>query len=247
MEGVPKAEMVPADNLLLNIQAIKEEEVIPYIEKAYQITEQSLKAALEVAAPGKKEWELEAAARSHMVLAGAEGTPYPAWVCSGPNTRLSLCRSTSRAINTNELVQLTIGAKYMGYCGNMCRPFSIGKMPDKARDMAKVALESIDYVLDTVKPGVNSSDVFKGYHGILSKYGYQDYTLYGPAHGTGSSEVEGLWLSEASDFIIQPNMLFNIDIWLSDNHNGLRFEDGILVTQTGVKELTSFRREVIEL
>lgn len=246
-EMLPQSEIVHADQLLLEIQAVKEKEVIPYIEKAYNITEQALTAALNSAEVGKKEWELEAAARSHMVLAGAEGTPYPNWVCSGPNTRLSLCRSTNKAIAKDELAQLTIGAKYMGYCGNMCRPFAIGKFPTKAKDLAKVALESIEYVLETVKPGVNSSDVFKGYHSILSKYGYQEYTLYGPAHGTGSSEVEGLWLSENSNFIIKPNMLFNIDIWLSDNSYGLRFEDGILVTETGIKELTTFKREVIEL
>ena len=150
-DAFPQAQMVSADQLLLKVQAIKDDQEIPYIEKAYQITEQSLMAALDIARPGIKEWELEAAARSAMVLAGAEGTPYPNWVCSGPHTTLSLCRSTDRAIGQNELVQLTIGAKYMGYCGNMCRPFALGQFPAKAKDMAKVALESIEYVLDTVK------------------------------------------------------------------------------------------------
>jgi Xaa-Pro aminopeptidase len=43
------------------------------------------------------------------------------------------------------------------------------------------------------------------------------------------------------------NMVFNIDIWLSDGENGLRYEDGILVTKSGIRELTSYRREVIIL
>jgi Xaa-Pro aminopeptidase len=59
--------------------------------------------------------------------------------------------------------------------------------------------------------------------------------------------VEGLWLGREADFTIQPNMLFNIDIWLSDGEHGLRFEDGVLVTTDGLRELTSFRREAIEL
>jgi Xaa-Pro aminopeptidase len=42
-------------------------------------------------------------------------------------------------------------------------------------------------------------------------------------------------------------MLFNVDIWLSDGTHGLRYEDGILVTETGIKELTSYRREAIIL
>ncbi len=246
-KACPNTEMVSGDNLILDIQAIKQDEEIPYIIEAYRITEKSLMTALEEARPGKREWELEAKARSEMVLMGAEGTPYPPWVCSGPNTRLSLCRSTDRPIGQDELVQLTIGSKYMGFCGNMCRPFAIGKFPAKAKKLAEVALEAMDYVLDTIRPGIDSWKLFEGYYNILSKYGYQDYTLYGPAHGTGSSEVEGLWLSKESDFTIMPNMLFNIDIWLSDNEHGLRFEDGILITGDGVKELTSYRREVIEI
>lgn len=243
----PGAEFVNADNLLLNIQAIKTQAELPYIEEAYRITEESLKTALESAEPGKKEWEIESAARIKMLEMGAEGTPYPNWVCSGDNTRLSLCRSTDKAIKENELVQLTIGAKYMGYCGNMCRPFVIGKTPSAVRKLMEVALEAVNYTLDAVKPGVAAADVFDGYYKILAKYRYEDFTLYGPAHGTGSSEVEGLWLAKNASFVIKEGMLFNIDIWLSDGKNGLRYEDGIFVTEKGIKELTSFRREIIEL
>jgi Xaa-Pro dipeptidase len=172
---------------------------------------------------------------------------YPAWVCSGPHSPLSLCRSTDRPIERDELVQFTFGAKYMGYCGNMCRPFFIGKPPAPARQLAEVALEAICYAIDTIRPGMPAGQVFGGYHAILSRYGYEEFTLYGPAHGTGSSEVEGLWLSQHADFVIQPNMLFNVDIWLSDGTYGLRYEDGVLVTRDGLRELTSYRREVIVL
>ena len=42
-------------------------------------------------------------------------------------------------------------------------------------------------------------------------------------------------------------MLFNIDIWLCDGTYGMLYEDGVLVTEDGLRELTSWRREVIEL
>lgn len=241
------AEIVPADDLLLRVQRIKSEEEIPYIIEAYRITEEAMKVTLDAAQPGKREWELEAIARSAMVLSGAEGMSYPAWVCSGPNTYQSLCRSTDRAIEKNELVQFTFGAKYMGYCGNMCRPFSIGPPSEAARKLMDVALEAMHYAIGAIRPGVPACEVFKGYYDILAGYGYQNFTLYGPAHGTGSSEVEGLWLAEKDDFVIQPNMLFNVDIWLSDGKHGLRFEDGLLVTENSIRELTDYRREAIIL
>jgi Xaa-Pro aminopeptidase len=245
--AAPRAEFVPADDLLLRVQMIKTAAEIPYIVEAYRITEAAVKAALRAARPGRCEWELEAVARSKMVRSGAEGMSYPAWVCSGPTTPLSLCRSTGRAIKAGELVQLTFGAKYMGYCGNMCRPFAIGSMPTPARRLAEVALEAMEYALANIRPGTRGGDLFDGYYQILARHGYENFALYGPAHGTGSSEVEGLWLSKSADFVIQPNMLFNVDIWLSDGKYGLRYEDGVLVTQTGLRELNPYRRQVIIL
>jgi Xaa-Pro aminopeptidase len=245
--AAPKAELVPADDLILKVQSRKDPVEIPYIVEAYRITEEAMKAALAEARPGKREWELEAAAHSTMLALGAEGTPYPPWVCSGPTSPLSLCRSTDRAIQPDELVQFTFGAKYMGYCGNMCRPFGIGSVPKAARKLMEVALEAVHYALGAIRPGVPASTVFRGYHEILSRYGFEELTLYGPAHGTGHSEVEGYWLAEQAGFVIEPNMLFNIDIWLSDGAWGLRFEDGVLTTKDGLRELTSYRREIIIL
>lgn len=246
-QALPGAELLPGDELLLRVKAVKSDVELPYIREAYWITEEAMKTALAAAKPGKREWELEAVARSKMLELGAEGMPYPAWVCSGPRTPLSLCRSTGREIQARELVQFTFGALYMGYCGNMCRPFAIGKVPASAKKLMDVALQAMEYALKAIRPGVRAGDVFDGYYEILSRYGFEQFTLYGPAHGTGHSEVEGLWLAKKADFTIQPNMVFNIDIWLCDGTCGLRYEDGVLVTRNGSEELTGYRREVIVL
>jgi Xaa-Pro aminopeptidase len=246
-KAAPEAEFVPADDVLLRTRAIKSEYEMAVIRKAYRITEQAMIDALEGASEGLTEWEIEAQAHVTMRLMGAEGTSYPIWVCSGPNTRQSLCRSTHRRIKRNELVQLTFGARYMGYCGNMCRPFSIGEPPKKARKLMSVALEGLEGAIANIRPGVAARDVFQSYHDTLARYGYEEFTLYGPAHGTGTSEVEGLWLGAGSDLIIQPGMQFNADVWLSDGEYGLRYEDGILITEDGIEELTSYRREIIIL
>jgi Xaa-Pro aminopeptidase len=246
-EFAPDAEFVPADNLLLKIQSVKSDIEIPYIEKAYQITEEVMKYSINNVSAGMSEWEVSNAAFSKMLELGAEGTPYPAWVCSGKNTRLSLCRSTNKTLNKDELIQFTFGSKYMGVCGNMCRPLAIGKMPPQAKELARIALEATSNTVKALKPGVKASDIFKIYYKLLSDHDLKENTLYGPAHGIGTSEVEGLWLSENADFIIQPNMCLSIDIWLTKDFYGMRYEDGFLITETGIRELSSFKREIIEL
>jgi Xaa-Pro aminopeptidase len=246
-KAAPQAEIIPADDVLLRVRAIKSAYEMAVIRRAYWITEQAMMDALDSVTEGLAEWEIEAQAHATMRGMGAEGTSYPIWVCSGPNTHQSLCRSTNRRIRRNELVQLTFGARYMGYCGNMCRPFSIGAPPERARELMSVALEAVEGALRDIHPGVPARDVFKNYHNTLARYGFEEFTLYGPAHGTGTSEVEGLWLGAGSDTIIQPGMQFNIDVWLSDGEYGLRYEDGILVTEDGIEELTAYRREIIIL
>ncbi len=246
-EAAGDAQIVPADDVLLRVRAIKSDYEIAAIRQAYWITEQAMIDALNALAEGQAEWEIEARAHATMHRLGAEGTSYPIWVCSGPNTRQSLCRSTNRRIRSHELVQLTFGARHLGYCGNMCRPLAIGKAPDRARALMSVALEGMQGALRDIRPGVPAQTVFQNYHATLARYGFEQFTLYGPAHGTGSSEVEGLWLGAGSATTIQPGMQFNVDVWLSDGEYGVRYEDGILVTADGIEELTSFRREVIEL
>ena len=246
-DAAPNAELVPADDVLLGVRAIKSDYELAVIRKAYWITEQAMIDAMTTAREGMPEWEIEAIAHITMKRLGAEGTSYPIWVCSGPNTHQSLCRSTDRRIHRDELVQLTFGAKYMGYCGNMCRPFVIGTAPPRARELMAVALEGVNAALEDIRPGVSAKEVYQHYHDILARYGFEEFTLYGPAHGTGTSEVEGLWLGAGSDTIIQPNMQFNVDVWLSDGEYGMRYEDGLIVTADGIEELTSYRREIIEL
>lgn len=244
-EGSGGAEIVPADEVLLKVRSIKSENEIKLLEEAYRITEEAMKEALSYAEEGRMEWEIEAKARSVMYSLGAEGTSYPVWVCSGPNTKLSLCRSTDRKVGKNELVQLSLGAKYKGYCGNMCRPFVIGKPSDNVKELMEVGLESEQKAIESIGPGLKAAEVYRIFKDILDKYGLGEFALYGPAHGTGMQECEGPWLDDKSGITIQPNMVFNVDIWLSDGEAGLRYEDGIWVTETGVKELTTYRREII--
>ncbi len=167
------------------------------IRKAYWITEQAMIDAMTTACEGMPEWQIEAAAHITMKRLGAEGTSYPIWVCSGPNTRQSLCRSTDRRIRRNELVQLTFGAKYMGYCGNMCRPFAIGAAPPRARELMAVALEGVNGALRDIRPGVPAKDVFQNYHDTLIALRFRGIHTLRPGardrHIRGGGIVAGRW------------------------------------------------------
>lgn len=121
IQGASGAEIIIADNILSELKAIKSKVEIELLRRAFRITEEGMKAAIGMVKPGVAEWEIEAKWRSVIYECGAEGTSFPVWVTSGKNTYQSLCRSTDRIISQNDLVQLTFGAKYNGYCGQGSR------------------------------------------------------------------------------------------------------------------------------
>jgi Xaa-Pro aminopeptidase len=247
IKGAKGAEFVLADELLMKVRWFKSINEVAVLKEAYRITEKGMKEALNIVKPGVSEWEIEARWRSVVYGLGAEGTSYPIWVTSGPRTYQSLCRSTDRIIGENDIIQLTFGAKYNGYCGNLCRPVVLGNGPARHMKMQEIALEALNEALSDMGPGIPFSVVYDHFHERLSRNGFSGLALYGPAHGTGMQECEGPWVDNRSSFVMQASMVFNVDIWIADEKYGVRFEDGVLITENGLEMLTGFCREIIRM
>ena len=243
--AAPEAQYVNGDEIMMKAHWYKSTREVDVLREAYRITDEAARKTIQMIRPGVAEWEIEAEWRAHAYKMGAEGVSYPIWITSYPTTYQSLCRSTERKITDNDMVQLTVGAKFNGYCGNLCRPIILGKIPEKHMDMIRVAQECLVETKEIMKPGIPFAQVYDAFQARLGKNGYGNMSLYGPAHGTGLSECEGPWVDNRTDMIVKPNMTFNIDIWITDGQYGVRFEDGIAVNEKGIESLTSFAPDPI--
>jgi Xaa-Pro aminopeptidase len=60
-------------------------------------------------------------------------------------------------------------------------------------------------------------------------------------------EVEAPWMETNSTYLLKPNMTFQIDSFVSGSTFGLRWEKGIVVTETGCESLCNPIGDIIEL
>ena len=92
--------------------------------------------------------------------------------------------------------------------------------------------------IDQVKPGVQASQIAKDFYKYFCDNGYKDNFVYGPLHGTGMIEVEAPWCETSSEYELKPNMLYQVDTFISADTFGVRWEKGIAVREGGCEILS---------
>jgi Xaa-Pro aminopeptidase len=83
---------------------------------------------------------------------------------------------------------------------------------------------------------------------VIAKYGYGDHFGHSTGHGLGMEVHEAPRLSRLSDTILTPGMVVTVEpgIYLP-GFGGVRIEDDIVITESGIKILTSSPKELIIL
>ena len=237
--------IVPADDMIRPIFMKKSAEEIACIKAAALASEAGFKAILENIRPGMTESELCGIATAAMTAAGAEATGYPVWCCSGPNSNQAISRPTMRKVQCGEIIHFSIGAKVEGYSASIGRPVVLGHCPDEIRKFLQVGLDAANMTFDVMQAGVKAGDAATKVHDYIRAQGYGDAILYGPAHGCGQMECEYPFLETNSEYLLEADMTFMQDMFLHRNGMGFRWEDGLLVKESGPAEmLSSFGRQI---
>ena len=71
--------------------------------------------------------------------------------------------------------------------------------------------------------------------------------FFGSCHAIGMLEVEQPWMVSTSDYDLQKYMTFQADTFFYDHDFGLRWENGVAITDSGVEKLSSKFMKVIEI
>jgi Xaa-Pro aminopeptidase len=238
MAALPGVEWVDAERTVSQLRAVKTAAEVAVIRYAYRLAELGLHAAVDAIRPGVMESEIAAEAEAAMRRAGAEGTGIDTIVASGPNSRPILARATSRRVEANDLVLLTVAPRYQGYHGAIGRPVLVGNAPADAERALDAACRAQETCYQMMRAGVEGRAVEKAGRAVMAEAGLAQYFLYSGLHSVGVIEFEPPIFGPSSPATLEENMVISIDIPVFNAAwGGLRVEDGFLITRTGAERL----------
>ena len=151
-------------------------------------------------------------------------------------------------------VMADMSGNYTAYQTDMTRVFSIGKLPDRAYRVHRVALEIQAPMERTAKPGVSCAELYRDALAMAGQEGLKDCFMGTHlqakfvGHGVGLEINELPVLTTRSKDILQPGMTFAFEPkFVLAGIGAVGIENTFLVTDSGVEKMTLLDENIIEL
>ena len=237
-EAFPKAEIVDAGKIMVELRRVKSENELACLREGYRIADLATQAVMQEIRPGMTELQAVGIAQRVVYENGAEYEGLPMYVFSEASTRHAISRSSYREFQKGDIVQLNLSAKIDGYSAAIGYPICLGTLEGQRRDIVQFCREAHAWSEKQVKAGVWAADIAKGFYKYFVDHGYEKNYVYGPLHGTGIIEVEAPWCETSSTYNLEPNMTFQVDTYISSDTFGVRWEKGIAVKEGGYEVLS---------
>ena len=247
-ETFPKAQLIVCNDIMVELRSIKSANEIACMKEGFRIIEVATDEVIKALKPGVTELQMVGVAQKVIYEQGAEYEGLPMYVFSESSTRHAISRSTYKVIGKNDIVQLNLSAKIDGYSPAIGLPVFMGKAEGEKKEIVEFCLKMHDWTTENLKAGIKADVVPKQFLQMFKDAGYEKNYVYGPCHGTGMIEVEAPWMETSSDYILKPNMTFQIDTFVSGSTFGCRWEKGCAITEDGIDSYTDYlKKGLVEL
>ncbi|MGH9373108.1 MAG: aminopeptidase P N-terminal domain-containing protein, partial [Vicinamibacterales bacterium] len=138
------------------------------LRKSVSISSDAHRAGMKAAAPGKFEYEVEAAIEEVYMRNGAMSWGYPSIVGSGPNATILHYSKSSRKMESGDLLLVDAAASYQGYTGDITRTYPVdGTFTRDQRDIYEIVLAAQEAGMRAARAGAQASDVQKACDDVL--------------------------------------------------------------------------------
>jgi Xaa-Pro aminopeptidase len=245
------AEVVDIGVNLRAMRMIKQSEEVQAIQKAIDITAETIKAvtAPEQMSNYKFEYEIEADLGAGFRKRGAAGHGFEPIVAAGANGCTLHYVENSGKLGGNDLIVIDVGAQYEQYSADITRTIARGVVSRRQREVYDAVLDVQAHATSLLKPGVTLREYenqVRGYMGqklqqlkLVNSNDPAEMRHYYP-HAT--THFLGLNVHDVGDYEqpLQPGMVMTVEpgIYIPEEAIGVRIEDDILITEEGIKVLS---------
>ncbi|GKT02592.1 M24 family metallopeptidase [Furfurilactobacillus entadae] len=179
---------------------------------------------------------LDAWMRDH----GATHASFETIVASGVRAAEPHGAATTKPLALGGLVTVDFGYYVDEYTSDMTRTFALGTPAPELVTIYKAVQTANEAVINAVKPGVTGPMLDQTGRELIENAGYGAAFNHGMGHGIGLSIHEmPVSYSAMSDYVAQTNEILTVEPGIYvPGLGGVRIEDDVLVTATGVEILT---------
>lgn len=242
------AKIIPTKESKLTTQRmIKDDLEIEAISKANSITHASLSTIFTQFKVGMTELDVQHLLEKEMRSLGVTDFAFPTIVCFGKASALPHHQPDNTQLTKNTPILIDCGVKWQKYCADVTRTIWFGDRPDpEFLKLEKTVKTAYDLTFSALKKHsqlrsseeLSPAQLDKIARDHISQAQYGQYFIHTTGHGVGLYIHEQPSLNQRNLTSIKPGMVITIEpgIYL-ENKFGYRFENSILVTEKGAKEL----------
>ncbi len=235
-------------DLVPQLRQNKDGQELIYLRTAVRRAEESFRELRKYIRPGVTERELGLKLEYLMRGKGARRAAFDTIVASGSNGAMPHASTTNRRIKKGDLVTIDFGAEAHGYFCDITRTLCIGRPSARQREIHGIVLSAQTAAMKSVRPGIACRMVDAAARTVIREAGHGERFGHGTGHGIGLMVHEGPSISSLSKSSVAPGMVFTVEpgIYIP-GWGGVRIEDMVLATESGIKMLTTLPRELEKL
>lgn len=221
-------------------RSVKEDDEIKSIQEAIDTTIKGIKMVIDSLYDDATETSLAGIFEYRVRIEGSEEQAFPPLILFKPSNSYPHNLPSRRRLGKRNLVLIDVGIKINGYCSDLTRTIPWGAIGKKERKVLEAVNEAIENVVDKAEPYMTGSEIDRIARETLAKYGFEKYFIHGLGHGIGINVHEPPYLTIKYEEKIVPGMVFTIEpgVYIPGKF-GVRIEENVLMTEKGIKILSS--------
>ena len=202
-----------------------------------RLADRSIADALDAVAPGSTEMDIAAGLTRSVFAQGADDFKLMI-VATGERSVFPNVGPTMRKLGSGDVCRVEIFAMKDGYHAGVCRTATVERSPAHADEIWKNLVECKYLVLDMIKPGASTREIYDAFITHLGKLDLPPISFVG--HGIGLHLHEEPYLGRYSDEPLESGMVLGIEPLVYDTGYGfgMQNKDIVLVTDTGSELLS---------